>query len=141
MIVRCISSHPSDAQIQSLGPGFRKNREFGVVIGREYLVLGLTVNVTSQTMGNGAWVDILMEPDIPTVVSVPLSLFEILDARVSRYWELRASDLGTITLWPPSFYRESFLEDVSDRATEAVEEFWCIHSRIEADANKIIQAE
>ena len=141
MIVKCILAYPREDQIRLLGPGFSRNREFGVVIGREYVVLGLSFENSSQAMGNGVWVDVLLELDIPTLISAPLCLFEIIDARASRYWELRVSDLGTITLWPPSFYRESFLEDVSDRATEAVEEFWRIYSRIEADANEIIKAE
>jgi hypothetical protein len=140
MIVKCIASHPSEAQIQSLGPGFRRNREFGIVIGREYLVLGLTVNVISHTMGNGVWVIVLMEPDIPTLISAPLCLFEIVHPGVSRYWEFRISDEESITLWPPCFYRKSFLEDVSDRVPEAGQEFWRVHALIEAEAKQRIQA-
>lgn len=138
MIIKCISIYPSEEQIQRfLGPGLWRNREFGVVIGREYLVLGLTVNGALQKTGNGAWVDILMEPEVPTVIPVPLCLFEIVDARVSRFWELRLSDEGSITLWPPSFYRQSFLENVSDRVPDAVEEFWKVQARIASETNQI----
>lgn len=135
MIVRCVSTCPSEEQIQRLGAGSWANREFGVVIGREYSVLDLTINADSKSTGNGVWVDILMEPDIPTILPVPLCLFEIVDSRVSRYWEVRVRPDGSVTLEPPSFSRKSFLEDVSDRVPAAVEEFWRVQRLLEAESS------
>src|SRR5215472_4377904 len=106
MIVRCVLTNPTEAQIRVLGPGFRRDRSFGVVKGREYLVLGMDIDPATGAFGTGAWVDVLMEPEIPTVISVPLCLFEIADPRLSKYWEVRVSDEGIVNLWPPSFYRE-----------------------------------
>jgi hypothetical protein len=137
MIVKCISIYPSEEQIQRLGPGFWRNREFGVVIGREYLVLGMTMKADAQSSGNGVWVEILMEPDIPTIVPVPICLFEIVDSRVSRHWEVRAQPDGSVALEPPAFFRSSFLPAIADRVTDAVEEFWKIQQLIEAESKLV----
>jgi hypothetical protein len=140
MIVKCISTYPTEAQIEMLGPGFRRDRSFGVVAGREYLVSAMTIEVLRGTMGSGAWVDVLMEPDIPTLIPVPLCLFEIVDPRVSRYWEVRVSDEGRVRLWPPSFYREYYHDDLSDRDPETVKDFWRVHALLEAEAKEAIKA-
>lgn len=125
MIVKCISAHPSEAQIQELGRRFRRGRNFGVVVGRQYLVLGLSLGL--PPMSSGVWVDILMEPDIPTLIQAPLCLFEITDPRASRFWEIRARGEGVTTLCPASFYQESYHERLSDRVPEVVEDFWRVH--------------
>lgn len=125
MVVKCISAYPSEAQVQELGPRFRRGRSFGVVVGREYLVLGLSFGV--PPMAAGVWVDILMEPDIPTLIQAPLCLFEITDPRVSRFWEIRVSGEGVTTLCPASFCQESYHERLSDRVPEVVEDFWRTH--------------
>lgn len=140
MIVRCLSTSPSQAQLQVLGPGFRRDRSFGLVEGREYLVLGLIVDATPQSDGRGAWVDILMEPEIPTVISAPLSLFEILDPRASRHWEIRVSDEGMVRLWPSSFYREYYHSDLSDREPEIVKDFWRVHALLESEAKDHVRS-
>jgi len=137
MIVKCVSAYPTETQIQVLGPGFRRDRSFGVVEGREYLVLGLIIDSAAQSDGRGAWVDVLMEPEIPTVISVPLCLFEIIDPRVSRYWQVRVSDEGIVNLWPPSFYREYYHSDLSDREPEVVKDFWRVHALLEAESREI----
>ncbi len=132
MIVKCISESPTESQSLWLGPGFSRNHASGVVLGRQYFVLGLLINVSSQSMGKGAWVEILMEPDIPTVISAPLFLFDVEDARVSRYWEVSVSE-GVIALEHPSF-RGSLLEDVSNRFARAEDEFWMIVRLIREEA-------
>jgi len=125
MIVRCKSTRSDDDLL--------RERDFGVVLGREYLVLGLTINVASHALPRGAWVDILMEPDIPTLLNVPLSLFEIVDPRPSGYWEVRLFDEGMIRLQPASFYRESYMEDLSDREPESIEDFWRVYKMMQAE--------
>jgi hypothetical protein len=135
LIVKCISAHPTEAQIQMLGQGFRRDRSFGIAAGREYLVLGLIIDAAPQSDGRGAWVDVLMEPEIPTLISAPLCLFEIVDPRVSRHWEIRVSDNGNVRLWPSSFYREYYHDDLSNRDPETVKDFWHVHSLLETEAN------
>ena len=140
MIVRCVSTYPTEAQLHVLGPGFRRDRSFGVVQGREYLVLGMDIDPGTGAFGTGAWVDVLMEPDIPTLVPAPLCLFEVVDPRVSRYWEIRISLDGSVRLWPSSFYREYYHSDLSDRDPEIVKDFWRVHALLEAEAKEAIEA-
>jgi hypothetical protein len=134
MIVKCISIYPNENQIQGLGPGFFPQRSFGVVVGREYIVVALTVNCGAQAPGKGVWVDILMEPGIPTLVSAPLFLFEIVESSASCYWQVRETDKGGLTLWPSAFYQPSYLEDVANRVPKIVDDFWRIYTLIEAEA-------
>lgn len=136
MIVKCISTYPTEAQIQTLGLRFSRSHSYGVVPGREYLVLALIIDAAAESNGRGAWLGILMEPEIPTVIEVPICLFEIVDPRVSRYWEIRVSDKGVVRFWPPSFYREYYHDDLSDRDPETVKDFWRVCAMIEAEAKE-----
>lgn len=139
MIVKCISTYPTKEQIECLDSGFLRGHNINVVVGREYLVLALTLNMSLQTSGKGVWVDILMESDIPTLISAPLCLFEITDPRVSAYWELGMLSDGSVMLQPRSFYGKSFLENVSNRVAEAVQEFWHVHALMEIEAKTRIR--
>lgn len=137
MILKCISTHPTESQIQILGSKFGGNRSFAVVPGREYLVLGLIFDFSDQSDGRGAWADVLMEPEIPTVISVPLCLFEPVDPKVSRYWEIRVCTDGLVKFWPPSFFREYYHSDLSDRDPETVKDFWITHTLLEAETREL----
>jgi hypothetical protein len=46
----------------------------------------------------------------------------------------------TVKLWPSPFYRESFLENVSNRVDTAVAEVWRVHALIEAEAEEAVRA-
>jgi hypothetical protein len=74
--------------------------------GTEYVVLGLTIE-------NGV-VSVEVEVGPRTVVSAPLSLFEVLDAHASSLWVLRLQGDGDLTLWPELFYSDSFHDRLSD---------------------------
>jgi len=140
MIVRCVSLYPTEAQIKFLGPGFLRDRSFGLVLEREYVVLGLTVDAAVESNGRGAWVEVLIEPRVPTPVSVPLCLFEIVDSRASRFWEIQLSDNGVVRLWPPSFYHEYYHDDLSNRDPELVKDFWRVYALLESEAKEMINA-
>jgi hypothetical protein len=71
--------------------------------------------------------------DYGHLVSAPLCLFEVVDSTASRYWQLRVRDDGTVTLWPASFYREYFHDDLSEGVLEVSQEF--------AQARKLIESE
>lgn len=128
MIVRCISKLPSEEQAQLLGPGkhyFPGQQQFGLVIGREYIVYALSI------LDGAAWVDILSEFEY--LYAVPLLLFDIVDGHVSRYWELRARDQD-LAFWPPSFYREYYHDDLIEGVREVVEDFRRLRALIEEEA-------
>ena len=82
-----------------------------------------------------------MEPEIPTIVPAPLSLFEIKDPRGSRYWEMRTSDECIVRFWPSSFHREFYHDDLSEREPGLVEDFWRVYALIEAETKERVHAD
>jgi hypothetical protein len=132
MIVKCISNYPTEDQLSRLGPKFFKEQDFHVTIGKEYVVFGLTTTVEPGYTGLGLSIEIVS--DFEYLVSAPICLFEILEGTPSRFWELRVSDDNTILLWPRSFYREFYHDDLSNHTREIVEDFTHIRALIEAEA-------
>ncbi|HXB26442.1 MAG TPA: hypothetical protein VNV25_17030 [Gemmatimonadaceae bacterium] len=72
---------------------------------------------------------------IRVIASFPALLFEIVDTTVSRYWQIRIDEDGTVRLWPPQFYQEYFIDDFSNGKADVVEELATIEARIEAGAS------
>ena len=105
MLLRCTATLPTLPQSVRLGRYFKPgSQEFPVEIGREYLAFGL------RLWGAGAWVDI--EVDAGYLVSVPLCLFEVVDARVSETWTVRMHDDGDVAVMPEAFHAEYFHDDL-----------------------------
>jgi len=105
MRVRCVALLPTPEQGERLRPMFHPGKqEFGLELGREYLVLGLAV------WDGEPWVQIPSKSGY--VLHVPLCLFEVVDGRIPALWVLRVSEDGSFTLWPPSFYREYYFDDL-----------------------------
>jgi hypothetical protein len=134
MIVRCVSQYPNEDQLKYLGLKFFKDRAFGVILGREYIVFALTIVVEPDASGRGLFLDHLTETNYGNLVRTPACLFEIVDGTASRYWEVRVREDGTVTLWPPSFYREYYHDDLSEGLPDVVEDFRRIRALIEAEA-------
>jgi hypothetical protein len=132
MIVRCVSRFPNDVQLGYLGPGFLRNQDFHITPGKEYVVFGLTVVIEPGYPGRGLRVEHLT--DYGNLVGTPICLFEILDGTVSQYWQTRVREDGTVTLWPPTFYREFYHDDLSDGEPDVVEDFKRVKELIEAEA-------
>ncbi len=132
MIVKCISQYPTDEQLKDLGPRFFKNRTFHVTVGKEYVVLGLGVAVKPHSCGLGPSVEIVT--DYGHLTDNPLCLFQIVDGTASRHWEVRETQAGIITLWPSSFYKEYYHDDLSEGVPEVVEDFKRVRALIEAEA-------
>ena len=97
---------------------------FGVVVGAEYLVFGLTL------VGGNVLVDIAQE--FEQLAPVPLFLFEITDPRVPALWKARTKEDGTLTLWPPSFYeRKYYHQDSLVQLASSIEDFRRVRRRLE----------
>ena len=112
MLVRCRSTLPTLPQSVRLGRYFKPGaQEFPVEIGREYMAFGL------RLWGAGAWVDI--EVDAGYLVSVPLCLFEVIDAKVSGTWTIRLHDDEDVALMPEPFHVEFFQDDLIEGVAEA----------------------
>jgi len=131
MIVKCIAKYPSEDEMTYLGPKFFKERDFHVTIGREYIVFALTFLAEPDFAGRGLFVDIVT--DFGHLVGVPLCLFSIIEGSASRYWEIREGKAGQITMWPQSFYREYYHDDLSEGVPEIVQDFNRVRALIEAE--------
>lgn len=136
MIVRCKRSYPTEEQIARLGPEFVRARKFGIEPGEEYVVLALTVDFGSRHLGLGPWAGIYTRKHVVhAITTVPLCLFDIVDPRVSQYWELRVPEDATLaTLWPPSFYRPYYHDDLSEEVPGVVADFERVLALLEAEA-------
>ena len=130
MLIRCISTQPTEEQAQRLGIGknyFPGRQQFGVSVGEKYLVFGLTI------MNGEPWVDIMLLPS-GYLHSVPLCLFEILDRHVSKYWVIGFGPKGNITIGPPSILDQPYyFDDLSNGVAEVVDDFRRIRELLEAE--------
>jgi hypothetical protein len=87
MRVRCVSDYVTEEQRAALGRRkYRGSLEPGLSIGAEYLVLGMTFEADPRHVSTGPYVMVLMKDREPATYD--LCLFEIIDPRVSRYWEV-----------------------------------------------------
>lgn len=119
MRVRCVSEYPSEEQIRQFGQSYRSQDYFGLTLGQEYVVFGLSFLIDS-TSGTTTFVGYY---DGQNLLFAPLVLFEIVNPRTSRYWEARMHEDGSVTLWPPQFYADCFHDRLSDGEQEAIESF------------------
>lgn len=119
MKIKCIQLKLNDSQCSILGKNPSAKNSFYLTLNREYAVFGLTFK--NGEFGNGCFVEILS--DHSHLISVPLILFEIVDHSISKYWMIKLFPEGTITMWPPSMYREFYHDDLSEDVVEVVEDF------------------
>jgi hypothetical protein len=131
MRVVCTASFPNQEQINELGDDFYTNQDFGLIVGREYLVLGLSYT-THSYCGNTVTVSYFDEDHL---LLAPIILFEITDHRVSHYWEVRKTENGSLTLWPPLFYESFFRNRLSDYEKEARESFERVYQLLDSEHN------
>jgi hypothetical protein len=107
MRVRCLADHLSDPQLAALGrPPYRGGLAWGLTIGEEYLVLGLSFAVNPKQPLTGPYVFLLLQRDnVLNVGGYDLGLFTITDPHPSQYWEVRAwqfSENQIVDLLPPT---------------------------------------
>ncbi|MCX6345761.1 MAG: hypothetical protein NT018_11925 [Armatimonadetes bacterium] len=119
MKIACTASYPNENQLRELGDNFYKVQDFGLIVGKEYLVLGLSYDIDS-CWGNAITVSFFEDDHL---VRAPIILFSITDPRVSRHWEARKAEDGSLSLWPALFYEDFFHDRLSDYEQEAREAF------------------
>jgi hypothetical protein len=126
MNVRCISDYITPEQRAALGRGkYQGMLAQGLTIGREYLVLGLSFIADADHFQTGSYV--LIQPDIGTIASYDLCLFEITDPRPSRYWRVQArrDEAGErVTLYPPGLLDPTTIAEDDPRNGEELDEAW-----------------
>jgi hypothetical protein len=132
MEVRCIADLPDGNVADTLVAAklfFPGRQVYGVKVGQEYLVYGM------QFWRNIPYVFVLTSTDVAIHLSaVPLSLFEISNNRVSRFWNVRHWPDGDVTMWPPLLYQDFLTEDLYDGKREVVEAFQRLRRVMEAEA-------
>jgi hypothetical protein len=85
MIVRCRSITPSASQAERLR-GYGRDQRERLEPGRDYVVMGLQLEIDSLIWGSGAWLQL---PDGDGLIFAPLCLFDVIDGRMPRRWEAR----------------------------------------------------
>ena len=98
---------------------------FKLIPHETYVVFGL------QILGGMPWVELLS--DSGYLFSVPLCLFDIIDGTVSQYWEARITKELNLLMWPPSFYKEFYHDDLLEGRIDAVHDFQKVLKRIESE--------
>lgn len=121
MKVRCIGTRLSTELQEQLKIVATSIVEYQIVLGHEYLVLGITFILPSEPHGGGVHYQILN--DFGACRSIPASLFELTDPRCSRHWYAQHDSDGSLMLWPKEFFNEFFHDDLSEGLFDATETF------------------
>lgn len=130
MRAKCISEYPTKQQIDKLGDFYRQ-QSFGVTVGKEYVVLGITFHINLRGFGTG--VQIQFVNDDGNVGFAPLFLFKIIDGKPSRYWEGQFDEDGSFQLQPLSFYKKYYHDHLSEGIDEIVGDFNRVRDMIEIE--------
>lgn len=126
MRVKCISELPNNEQAKQLGIGkhyYPGKMEFGISIGQEFVVFGMCF------LDGIPWIEIAND-SMTYVYSVPLCLFKVIDSHVSKYWSLHTNENGDIYLWPLSFYKPFYHDDLTDGVPDIVKDFQRVRDMI-----------
>ncbi|MBN8666409.1 MAG: hypothetical protein J0M30_02830 [Chitinophagales bacterium] len=128
MVIRCTSK---DLQIneKELLPVEFVTSEFHITPEKKYIVFGVTIlSIKNQPVCLVQHIS-----DYGHLVTTPLFLFEILDARVSKHWDMRIHEDGSITFWVPSFYKQYYHDDLFEGVSETVDDFEIVKKKIEEE--------
>jgi hypothetical protein len=128
MVAKCIRLVPPQGEA-SLG----MPQEFHLSVGRQYVVFGIQFANASALHGTGTWLHLLS--DHGHLSWAPISLFEIVDARVSKHWRIRVDEYG-VRLWPESFFRDFYHDDLSEDVPAVVEDFEKVRALLEAETTE-----
>jgi hypothetical protein len=117
---------------QQLGINDSFATEYMLTIGKEYLVLGLSVHVASVVFGGSPVLQLV--DDAGRLEMVPTPLLEIKDARPSGFWRARQREDFGLALWPEEFYSDYFHDDLSDGAPEAKDALAAVIRKLQKEA-------
>ena len=102
MVVKCTKTHIEGASLNIVNA----NMEDALQLGDIYTVYGLSIE------HENIYYEIFY--DERHLMSVPSSLFTIVDDHVPACWRVGFSPLGDLTLYPKLFYQEDFWENFSE---------------------------
>jgi hypothetical protein len=133
MKVRCLHEYPTPEQLAQLGADLYRHQRFNITVGQKYLGLGLSFYFTSRLTGPGITFEHKDNDGEPT--AAPAFLFEVIDPRASKYWELKIDEDGTARLWPPSFYSDFYHDDLSEDVPKVVKDYRQVLARLQEEAD------
>ena len=119
MLVKCLRTQPDDEQKKALGAYYEKyasKQDCHLTTGKDYLVLGLTMNTGIPRMALGILVTVLC--DFGHIESYPIVLFEVLDGTVDPEWQVHVCRDGIVEVEPELMHTPHFEEDHSERVPE-----------------------
>jgi len=116
MRLKCTAKFPNKEQTKMLGKYYREGKqEFGILVGSEYIAFGMRI------LGGQPWVDIC-PIGLKYLHHVPLCLFDVIDPKVSKYWELRVVGSGDVLFFPLSLHKEYYHDDLLEGVPEVVKD-------------------
>ena len=123
MKIRCIANKGTELPEIYLNPplDITKETEFKLIIGKEYIVYAI-----SEWQGNLSYC-ICDERFTYYPIHNPAPLFEIVDARYSRYWQVQLATNGLLEI---AFEHWFDLPNFYDKLTDGVEEAVLIFDKI-----------
>ncbi len=121
MRIRCCSlSLPQDLIPSRLE---KLQGRWPVVLDAEYTVLALGQR-------DGLWYATFEHKEREMPVSAPLALFDLVDASVSPFWNVRIR-AQEVALQPAEFDEEFFCDDVQERRHDALERYRAMKARLD----------
>ncbi|MCC3587446.1 hypothetical protein [Microcoleus sp. PH2017_30_WIL_O_A] len=131
MKIRCIANKGTDLPENYLNPplDISKETEFKLIVGKEYIVYAI-----SEWQGNLSYY-ICDERYTYYPIHNPAPLFEIVDARYSRYWQVQLATNGLLEIaFEHWFSIPNFYDQLTDGETETVLIFEKIKELMDAEA-------
>ena len=98
--------------------------------GRWPVDLDAEYNVLALAQRDGLWYATFEHHEREMPVSAPLALFVVVEASVSRFWNVRMRDRD-VALQPVEFDDQFFADDVQERRGDAFERYQSMKSRLE----------
>jgi hypothetical protein len=135
MKVKCISQTLSEEQRIALGVSSPGRPKYNITIGATYTVLAITIAFESSISGSCPLLDIVTDGSGIVPAPIPMCLFEILDGRVSKYWEAKKIDEFSMTIWPSEFYAEYFHDRLSDGDPDAYRIMQSVRKKLEEESS------
>ena len=133
VVVSCVTTELTPAQRAKLGASFPEDEAALLTVGAGYVVIGLQYEVNSIIWGTGAWVQL---PVAERIVCAPLCLFHLVDRRPSALWETRQWEDGSLTMWPPSLYRDYYHDDLRKGDLTVRQDFLAVCERLRQEAGR-----
>lgn len=98
--------------------------------GRWPVVLGAEYDVLALRQQDELWYATFEDNEREMPVSAPLALFDVVDATVSPYWNVRVRGYQ-VGLQPAEFDDEFFCDDVQERRGDALERYRAMKARLD----------